>query len=317
MGRYNNILEVKRIGLPNLATKVIEGKTKLTFPYLGQRKLNGVRNKIQWVDNVEYQNGLFASESEHIVHVSKEGNQYWMPHISEYLYETLYNNPIYRSIELDGEFYIHGKPLNEIKKSVPLMINGKPSIPSNNPKDITFVIFDIIDNSKLSMTTLDRRALLYNIYDTIKHPMIQKLQSVVIHNMTEATKFRDMYIAEGYEGLILRQFESTYQYGKRNTAMYKYKKALFKEFKILDIIDKGFKSGRVNITVVLQNDLNSNTFEATPGNLDDSWTNTMKQELLDNKDKVIGKYGTISYYERTGKNKLPFHANFITVRDYE
>jgi len=40
-------------------------------------------------------------------------------------------------------------------------------------------------------------------------------------------------------------------------------------------------------------------------------------EYLRNKDKYVGKLATVKYYERSGVDCVPFHANVITIRNYE
>ena len=42
----------------------------------------------------------------------------------------------------------------------------------------------------------------------------------------------------------------------------------------------------------------------------------VKKEYLTNKDKYIGKWLTVKFYERTAEGK-PFHTTGIAVRDHE
>jgi hypothetical protein len=88
------------------------------------------------------------------------------------------------------------------------------------------------------------------------------------------------------------------------------------EFEILDIINYGEKGGMMVVKVIMRNDKTDDTFEVTPGDKNNPWTAERKLELFNNKDKYIGKMGTVSFYDRSSYG-LPQHCNFITVRDYE
>ena len=92
--------------------------------------------------------------------------------------------------------------------------------------------------------------------------------------------------------------------------MLKFKTKKNTECKIIDIILKEDTGNRTYICFVLQNDINDHTFESVPYG-DES----ERQEYLINKDKYIGRYATVEFYERSGVKDVPFHSNVVTIRD--
>ena len=51
------------------------------------------------------------------------------------------------------------------------------------------------------------------------------LPSLIVDSINKATIIRNNFIAFGFEGLILRNPNAEYQFGKRNQAMFKFKKS--------------------------------------------------------------------------------------------
>ena len=148
-------------------------------------------------------------------------------------------------------------------------------------------------------------------FDTIDQHLNNKSQLVllpdtIINSLDDATRFRDKFIGLGFEGLIVRNKESEYQFGKRNSAMFKYKRVDDAKFKIVDIIPEGVRKDLCKL--VLQNDINTNQFECTI-----NASHAYQEMILKEKDKYIGKYASVEFRERSGVNQVPFHAKVITI----
>jgi hypothetical protein len=310
-----NILNNNGSRLPMLASKTSTIKN-LTGKYGYNNKLNGIRAKIHYSGDIALT--FFDEPYMNVVIVSKEGNKYYMPHIQKMMYDLFYSDIKYLNYEFDGEFYKHNAQLNDIKSCVPLIgKNGIPAKPSGNTFDLDFVMFDVIPSS---ISPYEERLKEFEILSVFKKAKyLQYLKTTVVNNpkAEDIITWRDTAIQNGYEGVVLRKLTSNYQYGLRNSAMIKYKKWKEKEFKIIDIVYEGKKGMIEVVKVILENDINDTRFEAIPGNKDKSWTNEEKLKMYDAKEFFIGMMGTIRYYERSGVTKVPFHANFITVRNYE
>ena len=88
--------------------------------------------------------------------------------------------------------------------------------------------------------------------------------------------------------------------------MFKYKRVDDAKFKIVDIVPEGVRKDLCKL--VLQNDINTNQFECTINS-----SHAYQEMILKEKDKYIGKYASVEFRERSGVNKVPFHAKVITI----
>lgn len=285
----------------------------MSYPVYGQPKINGLRSisnscEISYNDNK-------------VVIKSKNGLIYGLPHIERVLGEYYQHNPHCQHIRFDGELYIHGESLNNIKSCIPMQQNnGTFSKPSGNPLSVQLWIYDLaISNvTQKERFNLLARAKLY-LHDMNTSLAITPISILPIYTITSDTMaetFTDLMITKGFEGAIFRDKDAMYKFGIKASTMRKYKRVKHTECEVLDVIDKGVKSGILSIALLLKNDINDEQFECTPGS-DGMWTEAQKYLLVVNKTEAIGKLATVRYYERSGKKEVPFHANVETIRDYE
>jgi len=312
------INNVENIKLPMLAKKynplMLIHKQLNEFAYAYQYKLNGVRCKTRKVKQTTV--GLFDPEYK-LIFNTKEGNEYYMPVIEDLLLTTVYNKLKF-NIELDGEFYKHGYSLTDIKNCVPLISSttGIPYKHTGDSKHIDYVLYDL--NLDIPLPQILRLLLLNRLFFNFS-PKIYSLPLLLetLITLDELVELRDKFIDLKYEGLIIRSLYTEYNYGKRDSRMYKFKKLKDSEFRIIDVIYEGNKNGVEVVKVLLKNDINNETFISIPGDLVKEWSNDRKLKLYNDRNEVRGKLGTVSYYERSSSKKVPFHSNFIIVRDYE
>ena len=133
------------------------------------------------------------------------------------------------------------------------------------------------------------------------------MPDITISNIADATRFRDKFISLGFEGLIVRDINSAYQFGARNLAMLKYKRVDDAKFKIVDVIPEGVRTTLCKF--VLKNDINDELFEAT-GNFDHS----RQEYILKHKEDFIGKLATCEFRERSGVKNVPFHCKLVDIQ---
>lgn len=292
-------------------------KGLMNYPCVLQPKINGVRNTALLVENKD--NDLFNDFKKTCKLLSKEGHEYLLPNITNYLPNNLFIN----NIVFDGELYVHNEILSNIRKRLPLLHNGILNKASRNSSSVQFYIFDLsISNTSQIDRLKYKNELLKNNSNILRYiPKLNKfvvignlntplvnVEEIFINSDEEAIKFLHIALNSGFEGVVIRDFDAEYMFGSRKTNISKLKLKVNNEFKIIDIIEKNKDNVRIYITFVLQNDINDKTFEATPiGNEKD------RLEYLNNKEKYIGSYASVEYYERT-INNLPFHANAITIR---
>ena len=108
----------------------------------------------------------------------------------------------------------------------------------------------------------------------------------------------DKYIAEGYEGMMLRDSTEGYKFGTRTNALQKYKKMHSEEFQIQDITDSP-QDNAPRFVCDLRNG-NSVTVRLV-GDKDDN------MKYLENKEDYIGKWMSVKYqaWTKTGSIQFP------------
>lgn len=300
------ITDINEILKPMKAQSFSEEKLikKIGFPCIQQPKLNGLRAVLRWEDDYTEGEGIFKTTISKAVLRSKEGIEYWMPHITNYLTKDFFMTE-YGQVAYDGELYKHGMPLNQINASCPMKVNNKIEKCSGNPLLIQFWCFDL---SVPEINQKHRMILQEEIVNKYRDSITFLIYYIVL-TLEDATYLHNSFLKDGFEGSIFRNLDAYYEFGKRPITMMKWKKKKNTECKIIDIKLKEQIGERSYITFVLKNDINDEIFESVPyGN------ESERQEYLTNKSSYIGKYATIEFYERSGVKKVPFHSNVVTIR---
>ena len=296
--------------LPMLAKVLKDNKPFDKRKYLGQYKINGVRCII----GAEQTNDMFNPVR--LTYRSREGTD-WTPKLTwmdEVILPAIKDDLLDAMIEegacLDGELYIPGYKVNDINSFV-----KNEKLPQHLL--LQYWCYDIaIDNMSYEARRkfkIDNISRLCYTFDTYEQHLNNKsklvlLPDVNIANIYDATRFRDKFISLGFEGLIVRDINSAYQFGARNLAMLKYKRIDDAKFKIVDVVPEGVRTNLCKL--VLRNDINDELFECTL-----NFDHSRQEYILKNKEKYIGKYATVEFRERSGKLNLPFHAKAINIID--
>lgn len=296
--------------LPMLAKVLKDNKPFDKRRYLGQYKINGVRCIIGAIKVDDLFNPI------KLTYRSREGTDWtsklsWMDEvIKPELEDDLLDAMLEEGACLDGELYLPGYKVNDINSFV-----KNEKLPQHF--QLQYWCYDIaIDNMsydarrKFRTENIDRICYTFDTYDqhlNNKSKLIL-LPDVVISDIDDATRFRDKFISLGFEGLIIRDVNSAYQFGARNLAMLKYKRIDDAKFKIVDIVPEGIRTTLCKL--VLRNDINDELFECTL-----NFDHSRQEYILKNKEKYIGKYATVEFRERSGKLNLPFHAKAINIID--
>lgn len=190
---------------------------------------------------------------------------------------------------MDGELYIEGLELQEIISVV---------LPTKNKKEeqLGSVCLKWYDYIPFEGEHLEYNERFINNKLEFDSSIIEKLKVDNFSPDTLEDTF-DRYIAEGYEGLMLRDLKAGYKFGSRVDSLQKYKKMHTDEFQIIDIVesDQDFaprflcdlRNGNT-VTVRLVGDKGEN------------------MEYLTNKEKYIGEWLTIKYQTWTKTGSLQF-----------
>ena len=231
-----------------------------------------------------------------------------LPKISK----ELLNMMIEEDACLDGELYLPGYSVNDINSFV------KNTQLAQHYK-LQYWCYDICcENMSAKQRDNIRQKQIYVPYLDVmcKETHLNNNKQFVIlptvyniENVSDALFLRNKFIDYGFEGLILRNPSSEYQFGKRNQAMFKFKKIDDGNFIIVDIISEHKRSDLP--LFILRNDINDYLFECSINKPQD-----VQREILINKDKYIGKYMQVEFRNRSGKAQVPFHARGINIINF-
>lgn len=275
---------------------------------IGQYKINGLRCIISAKRN---NTDMFKPIS--LRFQSREGT-YWnsLSNLEDYLLTVIPNEFLNKMIdedwELDGELYLPGYTVNEINHFI-----KDPKCKEN--KFIQYWCFDAIIDDTPQYRRLDILGQVFKNrtyeFTSLNNHLNNKERFIYINNYTienedDAVEHRNLFINLGFEGLILRDPDKEYQIGKRNSSMIKFKDVMEGSFKIIDIYPEGVSR---NIPLFLcKNDINNETFEVhINGALKD------QEKYLYYKDKFIGKTLYITFGERSGVSRVPFHVKTVRL----
>ena len=291
--------------LPMLAKTFDNSNNKLFDKcgmYYGQYKINGLRCFI----SAYRTEGMFAEVR--LQFQSREGTIWNSLRILEnYLLEIIPDYFLDKMVEehyiLDGELYLPGHSVNEINHFV------KDSSCKQNGQ-LQYWCYDL---AIMDTTANERKDILLNqlgkhklAFNSLTQHLGNKnkfiiLPSYAITSEQHAIDTRNMFIDNGFEGLILRNPNEEYQFGKRNSSMIKFKKSTDGKFVIIDIKPEGIKRPDIPL-FVCKNDINNAEFECHVGGSMD-----YQKQVLKDKEKYLGKYMYVEYGERSGVNDVPFH----------
>ena len=299
--------------LPMLAKVLEDNKPFEKYgTMLGQWKIDGLRCIIGATDKSD---DLFNPIT--LTYHSRTGEDWtnkmcWMdeillPKISKELLDMM----VEEGACLDGELYLPGYSVNDINSFVKNTQLAQHYKLQYWCYDICCENMSAIKRSKFLYDNLTPSAI--SLFETKKYHLENKgqlmlLESIEVSNINEAMIARDTYIDLGFEGLILRNPSAEYQFGKRNQAMFKFKKVDDGKFIIVDITSEHKRSDLP--LFVCRNDINDELFECSINKPQD-----VQREILIHKEKYIGKYMQVEFRARSGVNKVPFHARGINIVD--
>lgn len=290
--------------LPMLAKTYSGNVWKKVSCMYGQYKINGLRCII----TAYTQNDMFKPIR--LRFQSREGI-IWntLENLSDYLLSIIPANIIRDMIDgyvaLDGEIYLPGYTINQINHFV------KDANCVEN-KLLQFWCYDIMMEGNQAHRNIYR----YHIkkptsFNSIKEHYNNKERLIILHNKyitnnNEAIDARNHFINLGFEGLILRNAKTNYQYGRRRANyMEKFKDAAEGDFIILDI----YKEKKRDLPILLcKNDINNEKFETRL-----SVSHIVQQEVLFDSQSYIGRTVHIEYGERSGVSRVPFHIKTVVI----
>lgn len=267
--------------------------------YYGSRKINGVRALIYYKDgnirtssrgSINYDLAIH-----HIIH---------HPKLVRYFKE----NP---DVILDGEIYKHGWTLNKISglcRTQVTAFDGEP---------LEFYLYDIVRTDLPFKERLDiineiEEVLELKPFDPYREwdkddLKIQVVPQEFVTGWFHIKSMHNRYVSEGWEGLVIRNIEEVYGPGKRSNAMLKIKEYTTAEYKIVGL-SEGLREE--DMCFVMETP-NGQEFKAKP-----MGDREQKRWYREHLDELIGKMGTLKYFEMSGKegSEIPQQPIFESIR---
>ena len=207
----------------------------------------------------------------------------------------------YPNIILDGEIYRHGWNLSTISGLCRL-----ESVDERH-KELCFHCYDIVDEESIFSA---RFTILRNLYQWRKtnypESKLVIVEHTVVRSNQEIMEAHNKFVANGYEGAVIRDPNEVYKCGGRDRRMQKIKIFTDAEFKIL-----GLSEGlRDEDMCFIMETVDGNQFKAKPiGSRED------KQWYRDHIKELIGKMGTVKYFGMTNtEHPVPNLPVFKSVR---
>lgn len=229
-------------------------------------------------------------------------------------------------IRLDGEFYVHGVPLELISGAMRREKGGEKT-----ELKLQYHIFDIFSESKPDALFTERLSWMMMLKEYITKKEFQYLKIVnteKVSSLDEINTIYKGYLTEGYEGVIVRlDREYKYSYNDRRARwLMKKKPVLDAEFEIVGY--EGAEKGKASGWLIL----NLKTKEGKIFNLSNFGErgDELRQKMYEEMSKIgedgktifesqyKGKFITV-LFDEWSRFKVPLRARTegIVIRDYE
>ena len=269
----NNLKSINKIISPMGAQLLQDNYGKLHYPVCCQEKLDGFR----CLANKQKTDTILYSKTANIFHNLK--------HINDELEKLLLDTNIY----LDGELYSHKYTFNKISSLL-----RKKTLLNNDKKDIiniNFYVFDMFDINNEDLSYKNRYDFLKKKFSKINSLKYIKLVNCKqAKNKNEIINYYNKFLNNGYEGIIVRNYNGLYKYGKKSYDVLRTKEFKKDYFKVID-----YKLSKDNITPIWKVECNNKTnkffYAAQMG------SKKNKSIILSNIDKYINKMILIKYNE--------------------
>jgi DNA ligase-1 len=232
-------------------------------------------------------------------------------------------------VSLDGELYVHGVPLQTIASYV------RRDTPHHLYKQIEYHVFDIaVDNTPFEERFVALEEIIRDLEDQfdkftqelLEIPAslrgadfyafpIKLVETKIIDEpsnlpTTQAWIKKELREAKkaGFEGLMIRNPDSYYEFNKRSSNLLKYKEFLDDEFEIVDVQEVTGTQGQFVCKTP-----EGRIFEVTP-----AWTHSAKRKLLTNKEYYIGRFLHVRF-EKYSRDGIPIppvgHLTYATKEE--
>lgn len=160
----------------------------------------------------------------------------------------------YGPIELDGEYYIHGVDLEDITS----IVRKEKDEERSTELKLEYHVYDCFLPEHPNLNALERYEVLLDLFAdcVLEHHKLSE-KEIVENDYALIESIAKRYVAEGYEGAILRDVDGIYMHSKnisdRNDVLIKFKFMEDDEFFIINIIENDQEPGLPKFIIDLRN----------------------------------------------------------------
>jgi len=257
--------------MPMLAKDYHKEKSKIDYPCYAQPKLDGMRN-------VATNESLLSRKNkriENMMHIEKELNK--LPD----------------GEMVDGELYAHGYSFQENMKFIKKYRKGLS-------EKVVYHVYDMNSNE----TFIERYTKLKKLVKGMKN--VEVVPVTVINNEKELKEAHKKFLADGYEGTIVRHGNKGYELNKRSDSLLKYKDFEDVAVTIHDIVPCEQRPEWGN-PIFKWKGAEGHTYGDDFIGSGVRMSHDERVDMLKNKKKWIGKTGELRFFEYsdTGVPRFP------------
>jgi len=262
---------------PMLAHSFDKYAHKIEYQCAAQRKLDGMRciavregNEIKYFSR--------ALKPVNTVH-----------HLDARLLEAMRDGDVF-----DGELFTPGVDFQKL-------ISWVKREQEDTPK-VEYHVYDMYSDEPFS----ERMSYLQSVLDHTGPVVLVDTEEC--RSEEQLDEIHERYVAEGYEGTMVRNIDSAYKYGKRSFDLLKRKDFVDEEYEIVSVVEG---KGKFRECAVFICQAGKKTFAVTsPGKVED------KQRFWEERNEMIGKLVTVKFQEKTNAG-VPRFPVAVSIRDYE
>jgi len=159
-----------------------------------------------------------------------------------------------------------------------------------------------VDNTR----TFEERTELIEVLSKMFPKNVKVVPTYLCHNEADVMKYHKQFVADGYEGTMIRDPQMGYEIGKRSYSLLKLKDFVDAEYKIVDVVDGA--GSDVGLAIFELETTDGQRFNCRP-----EGTQENRADLFKNRRKLIGKWLTVRYQELS-KDGIPIFPVGVAIR---
>lgn len=197
---------------------------KISFPAYIQRKYDGIRC-------------ISYLKSGEVIIESRKGIPFEnFKLLKEELKSILEKLP--PNFYFDGELYTNDLEFEVVSGLIRLHEKSATNKDIDMINKINYLIYDFVDTDELNLLYEERYQILSKILNENKLLRCINVETILIKKLDDIKKYHDIFVKDGYEGIMIRDMKGPYEINKRSKYLQKYKEFMEEEFKIV-----GFHEG--------------------------------------------------------------------------